>query len=255
MPEIIGGKNKHESIKGHFKLMNMEESELIDKYLRGELGEQEQVDFTKQFQLDDNLKRRIALRRLILEGVSLAYTDKLKQDLTAFDKSLDGKNRFKFSWKMAAVFVFIITAGTALYFSVQKPNPLDFDVAEPGLPNAMGMTNDIAFNNAMNIFKIGDFDNAGRQFNSLLAANPENDTLLYFSGLCDFRTKQIESAIQKWIQIDDTSTFSIKATYRIAIAYWLQGEEEKAKELFSKVTASESGELRTESKKALGALE
>ncbi|MBX2944727.1 MAG: hypothetical protein KF725_02740 [Cyclobacteriaceae bacterium] len=233
----------------------MEESELIDKYLRGELDEQEQMDFTKQIQLDDTLKRRIALRRLIIEGVGLAYTDKLKQDLSAFDKSLDGKSRFKFSWKMAAVFAFLITAGAALYISVQKPNPLDFDIAEPGLPNVMGLTNDITFNNAMNIFKTGDFDTAGKQFNALLDVNHRNDTLLYFSGLCDFRTMRMELARHKWIQIDDASEFSTKAAYRLALTYWVQGDGEKAKELFRKVTASESGELRTESKKALDALE
>ena len=255
MSEIIGGTNKHESIKGHFKLIIMEESELVDRFLKGELDEQEQVDFAKQIQIDDNLKKKIALRRLIIEGVNLVYTDKLKQDLSAFDKSLDGKNRFKFSWKIAAVFIFLITAGTALYISVQKPNPLDFDMAEPGLPNAMGMASGIAFNNAMNIFKMGDFDAAGKQFSSLLAANPENDTLLYFSGFCDFRTNQIESAIQKWIQIDETSEFNIKATYRLAIAYWLEGDEKNARKLFSNVATSESEELRIESKKALDALE
>jgi tetratricopeptide (TPR) repeat protein len=233
----------------------MEESELVDKFLRGELDAAQSENFTEQIQADNELKRRVALRRLVIEGISLAYTEKLKQDLVEFDKSLDSKRRFQFSWKMAAVFVILIISGSIVYLSNQKPNPYDFDIVEPGLPNAMGENNSIELNNAMNTFKVGDYVASGQAFEQLLANNSKNDTLLYFGGLCDFRNKKSELAIQKWNEIEASSTFFAKAEYRLAIAYWTIGDEKKAVELLKKIRKDENNILREESAKALNALD
>lgn len=254
MPQIIGGTNKHESIKRHFKLIKMEESELVDKYLRGELSVKQQEDFIKQIQVDDNLKKRISLRRLIIEGISHAYTDKLKQELMDFDKSLDGKTRFRFSWKMAAVFVFLILASSITYLSIKPTNPYDFDITEPGLPNSMGTANNIKFNNAMNNFKQGDYLTSGQVFNLMLFTKPSNDTLLYFSGLCDFRNHQIKQAVQKLSKVNAESVFYEKAVYALALAYWANNDSVNAIELLNKIKSDKSNSFQQQAEKALEAI-
>ncbi|MBN8578430.1 MAG: hypothetical protein J0L66_15915 [Cytophagales bacterium] len=232
----------------------MEESDSIDMYLKGELEPDQLDDFQKRLATDEQLKQKLSIRKLVIAGISQAYADNLKYKLIEFDRSLEPKKRMQFSWKMAAVVTFFVSAGAVLYFSIQKPNPLEFDIAEPGLPNTMGINSDVALNNAMNTFKTGDFHMSGKQFKDLLDSNPVNDTLLYFSGICDFRTSQTESAIKKWIYIDGTSEFSIKANYRLAIAYWLNGDKIKARELLNGIINSNDEMLQTESKAALDAI-
>lgn len=229
----------------------MEESEIIDKYLRNELDTEQLESFSKSLKSDITLQKRVSLRKLIIAGVNQSYADELKSKLAAFDRSLENKNRFKFSWRMAAVFVILIMAGSALYISIQKPNPLDFDIVEPGLPNAMGAGDNIELSNAMNIFKAGDYESASLAFEKILANNPKNDTLLYFSGLSDFRNKGNKTAIRKWNQIESESTFFAKTEYRLAIAYWSIGDEKRAIELLKRIKSEESNSLNEQAQKAL----
>jgi tetratricopeptide (TPR) repeat protein len=156
---------------------------------------------------------------------------------------------------MAAVFVILIISGSIFYLSIQNPNPYDFDIAEPGLPNSMGANNAIKLNNAMSTFKAEDYQAAGKAFEKLLTGNPKNDTVLYFAGLCDFRNKKNQLAIQKWIQIEASSIFFAKTEYRLAIAYWSIGDEKKAVELLKKIGKEKNNPLRKESVKALDALD
>lgn len=229
----------------------MEESEIIDKYLKGDLDGEQLSRFSKTLQTNSELQRKLALRNLIIAGISQSYTEELRSKLADFDRSLENKKRFQFSWKMAAVFAILIISGSIFYFSIQKLNPYDFDIVEPGLPNAMGAKNTIELNNVMNAFKAGDYEASGQAFEKLLIDNPENDTLLYFAGLCNFRTKKNELAIQKWNQIAASSTFFAKTEYRLAIAYWSIGDEKRAIELLKRIKSEESNSLNEQAQKAL----
>lgn len=233
----------------------MEESEIIDQYLRGELDAPQSERFLSRLHTDQALQKHVALRKLVLAGISEAYAEDLKSKLMAFDSSLENKKRFQFSWKMAAVFVFLIVGGSVLYLSTQKADPLNFVLNEPGLPNTMGISKGVEFNNAMSAFKQGDFITSGREFDKLLASNQQNDTLLYFSGFCDFSNAQESIALQKWNGITVQSAFYTKAQYQSAVAYWMQGDEEKAKELLLNVVTIDKGPFQESAKKALHALE
>lgn len=232
----------------------MEESEIIDKYLRGELNAEQLDKFLKNLQSDGSLQKKITLRKLIVAGISQSYAEDLKSKLAEFDRSLENKKRFQFSWKMAAVFAVLIISGSIFYLAIEQPKPYDFDIVEPGLPNAMGANNMIELNNAMSAFKAADYKASGEVFEQLLTDNPKNDTLLYFAGLCDFRNKKNELAIQKWNEIEASSTFFVKTEYRLAIAYWSIGAEKKAVELLEKIGKEENNILRVESERALNAL-
>lgn len=232
----------------------MVESEIIDKYLRGELDTEQLESFSKSLESDITLQKKVALRKLIIAGISQSYTEELKSKLAAFDRSLETKKRFHFSWEMAAVFAFLIVSASIFYLSIQKSNPYDFDIVEPGLPNAMGINNAIELTNAMNIFKAGDYEASGLVFKTLLSGNPKNDTLLYFSGLCDFRNRRSEAAIREWNQVESESAFFEKAEYRLAIAYWSVGDEKKAIELLQRIKNEDNNTLNEQAKKALESL-
>ena len=233
----------------------MEESEMIDSYLRGELNAEQAEEFVKIIQNDVTLQKKVAIRKLIMDGISQSYTEELKSKLAAFDRSLETRKRIQFSRKMAAAFVVLAISASIFYLFNQKANPYDYDIMEPGLPNAMGASDNADLHNAMSVFKTGDYETAREMFEELLAHKPTNDTLLYYSGLSDFRTKQTKSAIQKWNQIGVTSKFLPKTNYRLAIAYWLNGDEKRAKELLQKIADTENDTFHMEAKKALDVLQ
>ncbi len=233
----------------------MEESEIIDKYLRGELDAEQMESFSKSLESDITLQKKVSLRKLVIAGINQSYAEELKSKLVDFDHSLENKKTFKWSWRMAAVFAVLIVAGAAFYFTVQSPNPLDFDIDEPGLPNSMGTDTEVALNNAMSVFKASDYESSSKAFGKLLTENPKNDTLLYFSGLCDFRSGNPKLAIQKWNQVKEPSIYFIKTEYRLAIAYWSIGDETTAVELLRKVEKVENSALREKSAEALKVLD
>ena len=233
----------------------MSEDELIDSYLKNQLDFEQRSDFEKQLHTKEDLRKKLALRKLIKEGIGQVYAEELKDKLVAFDKTLEGKKRFQFSWKMAAAFAIIMSAASIVFITIQKPNPYDFDIVEIGLPNAMGVTDEIALNNVMSIFKAEDYVVSGNGFSDLLTNNPKNDTLLYFSGLCDFRNRQAEKAIATWNQIDAESMFFEKTQYRLAIAWWAEKNKVKAIELLKRIEKSENKLLQEEAKRALDALQ
>jgi hypothetical protein len=232
----------------------MEESELIDKYLRGELDHQRSESFSAQLRSNAELQRKVSLRKLVIEGVSQSYAEELKSRLAEFDRSLENKGGLKPAWKMVAAFAILIVMGSVLYFYELRKSAYDFDIPESGIPNVMGTGHNVEINNAMSVFKAGDSEAAGRIFGELLSNDPKNDTLLYFSGLCDFRTKQPVPAIQKWSKIGNGSIFFTKTQYRLAIAYWATKEKNKAVGLLQKITKEENSLLRQQAENALSAL-
>jgi len=232
----------------------MEESEWIDNYLRGELTVDEMEAFISRLYSNEELQKRVAMRRLVLRGISASYAEELKNKLADYDRSLENKKRFQFSWKMVAAFILLIATGAGLYLSIQEPNPYSFDIADPGLPNIMGATDNIEFNNAMNTFKESDYIVANEAFSKMLSNHPTNDTLLYYSGLCEFRMKKTEAAIEKWTHIEMTSEFTEKTQYRLAIAYWITGNEKKAAHLLRTLCSKEGSPLQNEAREALNNL-
>lgn len=233
----------------------MEESELIDRYLKGELDQEKSERFINRLASDTELQQKVALRKFVIAGIAAAYAEELKSKLADVDRTMENKNRFLFSWKMTAAFAAIVITASVLYFIIQKPDPYEFDLVEAGLPNEMGSASKIALNNAMSIFKAGDYEASGKAFHELLIHSPNNDTLLYFSGLCNFRNKHPESAIEKWKGIETESVYYSKAVYRMGIAHWALGDLNTANELLQQAKQSDNVLLKQQSEKALHRLQ
>ncbi len=232
----------------------MEESELIDNYLNNQLDAEQHNRFATQLLADKQLQEKVELRKLIINGIHRAYEHELKDKLIRFDKQLDAKSRFQFNWKIAAV-VLLIAGGTWSIVSTPKPKPADFDIVEIGLPNEMGASSTVQLNNAMSIFKLENYEEAGKQFEDLLSENTTNDTLLYFSALCNYRTNRLDAAIKKWGSVQINSYFFEKSRFRLAIAYWAINDKKNCLELLKQCLSGQDDLLKRKSEEALKILE
>ncbi|HMP98266.1 MAG TPA: hypothetical protein PKC24_00705 [Cyclobacteriaceae bacterium] len=233
----------------------MSTDELVDEFLMDKLTPKQVAEFEERMVRDIAFKNQVDLRKLIMEGIHEGYARELKEKLVQYDIRLSTKQRFSMNWKIAASVVFLVLAGIFSLNVLFKPKPGDFDFYEPGIPNQMGITSNIQFNNAMNEFKLKNYSSANKEFNRLLINNPENDTLLYYSGLCDYRNKNLIPAIEKWENIKPTSKFYDKALFRLALAFWEKEDEVRARLLLEEVlTSTENAELKNEAAKAFKAL-
>lgn len=72
----------------------MSESDLIDDYLKGSLTTEQTVDFEERISNDTTLKKQLALRKLIIDGIHEGYTRELKDKLVQYDTELGTKQKF-----------------------------------------------------------------------------------------------------------------------------------------------------------------
>lgn len=232
----------------------MSEDELIDSYLKNKLDSESAIAFEKELATNDSLKKKLNLRKIIIDGISQSYADELKEKLAEFDKTLESKKRFQFSWKMAAAIAVFLTVGIGLYEHYTKPDPDDFQLMEAGLPIQMGLNDDIQFNNAMSAFKDNDFKKANETLQTLLAKN-KNDTLLYFTGWCLFKTNEIQQAIKNWEQVNSESAFRDKAQYMCGVAYWKLDNKKEAITIFKQQVNSGNKDISQSANRAINSLE
>lgn len=233
----------------------MSEIDLIDDYLKGNLTTEQTADFEERMANDTTLKKQVAVRKLIIDGIHEGYTRELKDKLVQYDIKLATKQKFTFNWRIAASVVFLALTGILTYTLFLKPKPSDFDFYEPGLPITMNNSNQVQLNNAMSKFKMGDFQAAGVAFENLLSEKSTNDTLLYFSALCDFRLKDTTMASDKFNQINQESEFYEKALYRLAMIQWINNRPKEAKILLEEVIATtKDSDLKKDAKRAINAI-
>ena len=228
----------------------MEESELIDSYLKGELNEESLMLFESRLQRDSSFKGKVELRRLIIDSINIAYQEELKDKLKAFDKTINKKSRQLFSpMAMAASIVFFMVTVTGIYLFLNRSTSRlnSYDLYDSGIPNQMGASENIELSNAMNFFKAREYAEALEGFNKL---NP-TDTVLYYAGICSFRLGQPDKAIKLFKEIDKESEYFLKAKYRMGLSLWNKNETDKALPIFIELASDTTNEYGKNAKKIL----
>jgi tetratricopeptide (TPR) repeat protein len=132
----------------------------------------------------------------------------------------------------ASVAVMVALTSLFFYYSPSKENVFEkYYFKDPGLPVFMADDENVAFDNFMNNYKLGNYAEALNQANSLVQQK-ETDTLLYFTGLIFFESGNINQAIKFFSRIADDSEFASDARWRRAMALWKLNMHKSAREIF-----------------------
>jgi tetratricopeptide (TPR) repeat protein len=240
----------------------MEESELIDRYLRRELNEMELQEFEARLAIDAELRKAVELRRLIIGVISSSYEDELKMKLRLVDSKITSKKQIKFYTMAIATLVIILSLGIGLFVSKRSKDSkiAKYDIPEIGLPNLMGKSEisesnslyRLMLNEGMNYFKKEDYKRASKTFDELYA-NVKNDTVAYYAGISHFRDGSNEKAIFYFERIakDIDSPYKTRAEYRLGLSYWKAGNLKKAIEHLSNVKKDSVSDYSNYSKQIL----
>ena len=166
------------------------------------------------------------------------------------------------SWKpllgIAASVVFLI--GLFWVIHLNKAPSFQKQLAQveldPGLPTLLGTSQEVAFGEGMNAYKLRDFEVAKTYWSPLLIANPSNDTLLFYLAQVDLGTGQNKAAQEKLEQIEaqKESPFREKVNWYLAIAALRLAEPTTAIELLKRIVDREE-EKREEALELLNYLQ
>src|SRR5690606_33860375 len=138
------------------------------------------------------------------------------------------------SW-FALAASFLILIGVSSWAILISRNSSNIVFAEnfkpdPGLPTTMGTSSNYEFYYGMVSYKRKEYGDAILRWESLYAANPENDTVVYFLGVANLANGNARQA-KKYLQLGKEMTQSVfheDIQYYLALSFLKENRIEEA---------------------------
>jgi predicted Zn-dependent protease len=212
--------------------------EAIEAYVLDTMSAEERVRFEQELAGDPALSAEVELQRENIHAVELGGITRVLKTVGAEHAKDQAERSTGYAWKQRlryAAVVAIVLSGSLWLLRPSASERLfaDHFVADPGLPVAMGSTDDPAFADAMVSYKEGHYAEASTKWSPLLQADPTNDTLRFYVASASLADGDASAAIPLLSSLtnDPTSTFRNKSRWFLFLAYLKAGEVEKAKAL------------------------
>jgi tetratricopeptide (TPR) repeat protein len=217
-------------------------SHFIEKYIAGEMGEDEREWFERELRGNDNLRSEVDLRKkadLVLRNQNLIT---LRKKLTEIDRSRKGadvpvRKAAKPAYlKYAAVLTALAVIGSVILFSgrnsgndevisrLYKPyEPPASQRSGPGMENA-------DFTLALEFYNTNDYANAARFFNKVVESNPKDMQSVLMSGVSNFEDQKYPEAKNSFATVikDNNNLFIETARWYLALCYIKTDDKDKA---------------------------
>ncbi len=229
------------------KIQNDQETqELIDAYLLGALDVDAQADFNERMKLFPDFRILVEEQKTLIRGVE---ENTLKNALDDYHSEIGEEPEKKWrspSWlALAASFLILISVSTWAILSSGNSSEKIFAAnfkPDPGLPTTMSTSSNYDFFYGMVRYKRKEYAEAISSWEPLYAANPENDTVVYFLGVANLANGNARQA-EKYLQSakeKPESAFYEDAQYYLALALIKENKIEEAKEILTNSTSSAS---------------
>lgn len=227
--------------------------ELAEKYVMQHMNSDEAAAFERRMQIEPELQSTVAALQELISALKTADEDQLREMLRKQEEKIITQKHPKTPFRkqflqIAAVMLVLIGIATILYFSVFTNSPSgeklaqQYKPSEPGLPVLMDHAAQTDFNDAMNLFRAEEFSKAQAEFAELLKQAPTNDTLLYFSSICNFELhnfSQSEYNLKRVIS-DTNLVWKEKAEYWLALVLLAEDKKDEAKILLLKIESDKT---------------
>ena len=221
-----------------------EELERIERYLTGQMPEQEHAQFNSELAGDPSLQAKTDEVRLLLTGIrETALADQLQEYHRQVEKQTVLPERGKVvgmkRWLVAASVVAILGIAGWLIAGQFKSESKIFEAyfeKDPGLISAMSSTSDnYNFDRSMIDYKNGQYNKAIIGWQLLVKAQPASDTLNYFLGSAYLANGEAANAIPllKKVAANKASVFQKEAYWYQGLAELKQGNKTEAVKLIN----------------------
>ncbi len=225
--------------------MSQKRQERFERFLMGEMPEEEQATFQASLGDDAALRQDFEAFKALFTAVEEAgLRAKLEDFHHAFDRNKENHEkraiplRVKLYYGMAASIAILMALGGYWFLIGSKKDARLFEEyyrPDPGLPTVMRTSdNNYDFDEAMVYYKHGDYEAALEKWEKLLLAKPQNDTLNYFLGNTYLALDKEEEGIKYFERTlgNANSSFLDETKFYLGMAHLKLGHEEIAKEYF-----------------------
>ncbi|MCG2420273.1 hypothetical protein K8089_14685 [Aequorivita sp. F47161] len=217
-----------------------ENQDLIDAYLLGNLEAKELAEFNEKMNLSTNFKQKVEEQKTMMES---AEEINIKDLLEDFHKEIEDLSYSNWMSRgrlalAASVLILIAVSSWAIFFhenSAERVFAENFK-PDPGLPTTMGTTANYNFYFGMVNYKRKNYTDAIASWEPLYAANPTNDTLVYFLGVANLANNNPRQA-EKYLllaQQNSESVFIEEAKHYLALTLLRKNNISEAKAILSK---------------------
>ncbi|RZS99002.1 tetratricopeptide repeat protein [Aquimarina brevivitae] len=239
----------------------MDKEQLLDKYVRGTITEEEQILLDELIQINANLKEEIEFRTAVRDVAGLEDRTQLKSVLQATEQKLIGHQTkvipiYKKRSFWAAAASLLILFGVSLYMLL---NPFAVD------PEALYAANFEPYKNvvypmvrseqqlsdekkAFSAYENENYTDALQQFETLYQ-NTSAPYLLLYQANCHMALSDTKKAIpllEKFITLD--SPLLIRGKWYLALAYLKENNKAKSSVLLTEIVADGSYKKTTATK-------
>lgn len=209
--------------------------ELIDAYLLGKLDTDELAEFNSRMDSSAAFRLMVEEQQAVMQGIE---EQNLQNSLDGYHAEIKEEPQKKWlsrEWlALAASLVILIGVSTwAILNNSNSPEKVfssNFK-PDPGLPTTMGTSSDYDFYHGMVNYKSKEYAEAIHRWESLYAANPDNDTVVYFLGVANLANGNARQA-EKYLQLakkESKSVFSEEIRFYLALALLKGNKIEEAK--------------------------
>ncbi len=227
---------------------NAELNQLIDLLDNPSALNQKIVELKSSSNLNESTEGFITLFDLYNGDVQKikAYLNDSKIQIIQLQK----KKTFVTSYlKYAAILLILIGVGSLLFLSNDKQLiTLKNEFKEPGLSNYMSAESTTHWEDIMFDYKTKNFKIADTKLEKVLILFPQNDTLLYFSGVVKYDLKKFDQAKLNLLKIaHSNSTFKDRASYYLGRIAFEKGNRIEAEKLFKSLLNSNDIDIKNAS--------
>lgn len=227
------------------KIHNHQEvQELIDNYLMGRLDKEQINNFNERLEENPQFQKIFDEQKATFKAIE---EHNLKTSLDEYHAEIIEEPEKKWLTPgllaLAASVILLIGVSTwAIFYtgnSAQKVFAENFR-PDPGLPTTMGTASQYEFYYGMVSYKRKEYNEAISSWEPLYAADPKNDTLVYFLGVANLANGNARQA-KTYLKLANEKTksaFYEDIQYYLALAYLKENNIEEAKNTLSICTSS-----------------
>lgn len=226
------------------KFFNMENDILLlfDNFLFNKLSEEERSNFETRLNTEPEFKKEFDEYLAIVEGINIYGHSLLKQKLEALKLGQIKKEtkikHLRIAISIAAVLVILMIPGFFLYQHLTINTRLynKYYIEDNGLPVLMGFNKNVSMNEAMIEYKDKKYSIALKKLETIKTDAPNNDTVLFYTGMCHLQLKDKNKAVENFLAIiDKNAVYYYASMYYTALTYIKDGNFEKGNAYLNEV--------------------
>jgi tetratricopeptide (TPR) repeat protein len=216
-------------------------SYFIERYIAGEMNDDEKKWFLKELDGNEKLRDEVNLRRRTDAILMNQNIISLRNKLSEIEKSREvnlphRKVKRPVNLKYAAVIATFVLIGSITYFAGKNLSNEDIitkfykTYEPPATQRSVQSETNSDFSLAMEYYNTHDFEKAAILFNKVLESNPKDMQSVMLIGISNFEDKKYPAAKQSFIKIinNNDNLFIETAKWYLALCYIKTNEKDKA---------------------------